>query len=147
MKALSVMFILIGALSCFLGYLNTQEFEKERLTRELKETLESGKDVQESLGRVSELLGGDSTYDSRKYDGEIAKSSSEYSSLRNEREEAMKWFFVAGAGFIILRLILFVTANELRRSRAAVPPVTGTFVNKVDTKISDLPPIISEDSE
>ena len=118
-KALGVIFILIGALSCFLGYLNTQEFEKERLTRELKETLESGKKVQESLDRVSELLGANRSYDSRKTDDEIAEISSQYSSLRNEREEEMKWFFVAGASFIILGLILFVTANELRRSRTA----------------------------
>ena len=118
MKALGIIFIIVGVLCGLGGFMNTKESNLERLSRESAEHSRSSQQNLEALDNLNRSLGSSSSsYDSRHWDRSVSESSSRYSSYRNEREERMKWFFIAAVGFVVLGLILTVSASKKSEQR------------------------------
>ena len=113
MKALGIIFIIVGILCGVGGFMNTQESGVERASRDYADSTREYRQSSEALDNLSRAIGGGGTgYDARGADREVTESSTSYSSYREERETRMKWFFIAAVGFGVLGLILTVAAPK-----------------------------------
>lgn len=113
MKALGIIFIIVGILCGVGGFMNTQESSVEHAFRNYADSTKEYRQTSESLDNLSRAIGGGGTgYNSRNADRMVSESSASYSSYREERETRMMWFFVAAVGFGVLGLILTVAAPK-----------------------------------
>lgn len=112
MKKLGTVFILIGICCAVGGFSNLGETNSERMFRE---SSEMARDSQRTMDNLGGALGVDTTRTSRDWDRRVSESSSKYESRRNTREGRMQLFFIAAVGFVVLGLVLSVTAPQQQR--------------------------------
>lgn len=111
MKQLGIVFIVIGVLCAIGGFTNTEESRFEAGYRDSAAENRKLRDASEALDSLARASGMSDPYDStRKADRLASQASDSYLSLRDEREGKMKWFFIAAVGFVVLGLILTVSA-------------------------------------